>query len=165
MGVSGIQFGTMLHNNSMAWAQSIGLMPVDFWQPTLASQVVASRTGEGMEGQDSQKEPDKKYAVVLTTVDTPEAAERISAALLDAHLAACVQQLAVASSYDWQGQRCQDSEQLLLIKTRAELYAQLEALLLELHPYELPQIIQLPIQTGLPAYLAWLDSCLTAPGQ
>lgn len=106
---------------------------------------------------------DKGYAVVLTTVDSAAAAERLTAALLDARLAACIQQLAVSSTYVWQNERCQGEELLLLIKTRRDLYPQIEALLRTQHPYELPEIIMLPITAALPAYLNWIDET-TASG-
>jgi periplasmic divalent cation tolerance protein len=95
--------------------------------------------------------------LVLTNLPDRAAAERIADALIDQQLAACVNILAPCRSvYRWKGQVQHDEEHPLLIKTTAERYPALEQALRAAHPYELPEIIAVPIERGLPAYLAWV---------
>ena len=95
--------------------------------------------------------------LVLTNCPDAGCAERIAAALIEQRLAACVNILAPARSvYRWQGAVEQADEVPLLIKTTAERYAALEATIRQHHPYEVPEIVALPIDRGLPAYLQWL---------
>ena len=97
-----------------------------------------------------------EFGIVLTTVATPDDARRLADGLLDQRLAACVQTLAIQSAYRWKGAIQREPEQLLLIKTRAALYPAVEAYLRAHHPYELPEIVRLPIAAGSPDYLRWL---------
>lgn len=77
--------------------------------------------------------------------------------LVQSGLAACVNQLdSVTSTYRWAGKLCEDAESLLIIKTSAAAYPQLQRVLTEIHPYELPEIVAVPISTGLPGYLDWI---------
>ena len=95
--------------------------------------------------------------VVLTTCGDPDTARRIASSLVEEGLAACVNILpAVWSVYMWEGEATRDEELLLLAKTDASRYAALERRLLELHPYELPEIIALPVAEGLESYLKWV---------
>jgi periplasmic divalent cation tolerance protein len=95
--------------------------------------------------------------LVLTNLPERAAAERIAAALIDQRLAACVNILAPCRSvYRWKGAVQHDEEHPVLIKTTAERYPALEQALRAAHPYELPEIIAVPIERGLPAYLAWV---------
>lgn len=100
----------------------------------------------------------------LCTCPDAASAARIADALVGERLAACVNVLpGLQSVYRWQGQVERASEVLLLIKTtRARLEA-LSARLVELHPYELPEVLAVDIAGGLPAYLAWIEDA-TAPG-
>jgi periplasmic divalent cation tolerance protein len=96
---------------------------------------------------------------VLTNVPDVETAQRIARELVSQGLAACVNILpGVQSVYRWQGSVEEAHEIPLLIKTSAARYPALEAALKALHPYEIPEIIALPITAGLPAYLAWVAS-------
>lgn len=97
------------------------------------------------------------YCVVLTTAGTEEEARRLAEGLVAGKLAACVQVLPVTSTYIWQGQLHRDPEWLLLIKTTAARYGDVEAFIREHHSYQVPEIVQLPIQRGLAAYLAWVE--------
>lgn len=98
------------------------------------------------------------HHLVLTTVPDGAVAERVARALVEERLAACVNVLPpMASVYRWKGQIESATEQLLLIKTRVGDYAAVERRIRELHPYELPEVIAVPIVAGLAAYLAWLD--------
>jgi periplasmic divalent cation tolerance protein len=95
--------------------------------------------------------------LVLTTLPDSASADAIATHLVAARLAACVNILAPCRSvYRWNGQLEEASEIPLLIKTKSECYAALEQAIREKHPYELPEIIAVPIQRGLPAYLAWV---------
>jgi periplasmic divalent cation tolerance protein len=88
----------------------------------------------------------------------PEAAERLAAALVEEQLAACVNVLpGIQSVYRWQGAVERSAETLLLAKTTSDRYPALETRLRALHPYELPEIIALPIERGLPGYLSWVS--------
>jgi len=95
--------------------------------------------------------------LILCNAPDQACAERIAAALVERRLAACVNILAPCQSvYRWQGQVERATEVPLLIKTTEPCYAGLEAAIRELHPYEVPEIIAIPITAGLPAYLGWL---------
>lgn len=99
------------------------------------------------------------YYVIFTTYPTTEGAHAFATDIIDAGLAACVNILpAMRSIYFWQGQRQEGEETLLIIKTLSERYPEVEALIRSNHPYELPEIIALPISAGLPAYLAWITA-------
>lgn len=108
---------------------------------------------------------------LLVFANCPDAdcAEAIAAALVEARLAACVNVLApVRSVYRWQGAIERADEVPLLIKTTAARYAALEAAIRARHPYAVPEIVAVPIDRGLPAYLRWLadetDETAAAPG-
>jgi periplasmic divalent cation tolerance protein len=95
---------------------------------------------------------------VTTTVATQADAERIAAALVEERLAACVQVAGpIISTYRWHGAIERATEWHCHCKTTRARYPALEARLRELHPYETPEIIALPIVAGLPAYLAWIE--------
>jgi periplasmic divalent cation tolerance protein len=95
--------------------------------------------------------------LVLTNLPDRATAERIADALIGHKLAACVNILAPCRSvYRWKGEVQHDEEHPVLIKTTAERYPALEQALRAAHPYELPEIIAVPIERGLPAYLAWV---------
>jgi periplasmic divalent cation tolerance protein len=98
------------------------------------------------------------YGMVLTTISDPAAGQRLAAGLLEQRLAACVQTLPIQSTYRWQGAIQHEAETLMLIKTRTELYPAVEAYLRAHHPYEVPEILLLPVTAGLPAYLQWLQT-------
>lgn len=98
------------------------------------------------------------YQLVLCTCPDQPTAQRIAEQLVDGELAACVNILpGVQSIYRWQGQRESAQEHLLLIKTARGAYQQLEQTISEHHPYELPEIIAVPICDGLSGYLSWID--------
>ena len=101
--------------------------------------------------------------VVLSTVATPEDAERIARALVERGLAACVNVVpGVTSFYRWKGKLEKDEERLLVIKTRTERLPALQEALVSLHPYEVPEAIALPIEGGHEPYLRWLDENVNA---
>lgn len=101
-------------------------------------------------------------AVLLTLCTCPDdtSAERIATTLVEERLAACVNRLSgLLSIYRWEGQVERASETLLLIKTTEARFAALAERLRALHPYDLPEIIALPIAEGLPEYLHWVSTC------
>jgi len=95
--------------------------------------------------------------LVLTNLPDREAAERLAGALVEQRVAACVNILAPCRSvYRWKGAVQREEEHPVLIKTTAERYPALEAAIRAAHPYELPEVVAVPIERGLPAYLAWV---------
>lgn len=103
--------------------------------------------------------------LVFTNLPDRTAAERLADALLEKRVAACVNILAPCRSvYRWKGAVEHDEEHPMLIKTTAEQYPALEAAIRAGHPYELPEIIAVPIERGLPAYLDWI-AAETASGK
>ena len=94
----------------------------------------------------------------MSTCPDQKTARKIAENLIDAELAACVNILpAGLSIYRWQGKVESAEENLLLIKTYKNNYSQVETMIQNLHPYELPEIIAVPITTGSPEYLGWLS--------
>jgi periplasmic divalent cation tolerance protein len=104
--------------------------------------------------------------VVQTTLPSAEAARAMAEALVDARLAACVQVLAVQSTYRWEGAICKEAEQLLTIKTRRSAWPALAAWMQANHPYAEPELLCLPVLAGAPGYLAWIQAQVvaSAPG-
>jgi periplasmic divalent cation tolerance protein len=95
--------------------------------------------------------------LVLTNVPDRAAAERIAELMVEQKLAACVNILAPCRSvFRWKGAVQHDEEHPVLFKTTGERYAAFEQALRAAHPYELPEIIALPVERGLPAYLDWV---------
>ncbi len=97
------------------------------------------------------------YCVVITTVPDREAAERLAEGILGNRLAACIQMSDIRSCFIWDGGLQREEEVVLTIKTTGKRYAGLEAYIAEYHPYDVPEVIRLPITAGLPGYLSWLD--------
>lgn len=93
--------------------------------------------------------------IILSTAGESEAPV-IARALVEEHLAACVNITGVTSVYWWKGDLCQDREQLLIIKTVRDKVDTTIGRIAELHSYELPEMIVLPITGGYPPYLQWL---------
>jgi periplasmic divalent cation tolerance protein len=95
--------------------------------------------------------------LVLSNLPDREIALEVANRLIERRVAACVNVLAPCTSvYRWQGKTEAASEIPILIKTTAARYPALEQALRELHPYELPEIVAVPIRGGLPGYLAWV---------
>ena len=97
--------------------------------------------------------------IVITTAPDRAVAQKIAHALVEQKLAACVNILAECTSvYRWQGTIETAGEVPLLIKTRAEIYAEVETAIKGLHPYELPEIVAVPVEHGSSDYLAWINA-------
>jgi periplasmic divalent cation tolerance protein len=102
--------------------------------------------------------------VVLTNAPDEALAIKMGAALVEQKLAACVNILGVCRSvYRWQGKVETAREVPLLIKTTRARYAEVEAVIRAMHVYEVPEIIVLPVENGLPAYLDWVRAETAAP--
>jgi periplasmic divalent cation tolerance protein len=100
--------------------------------------------------------PDTGLRVLFTTTPDAEAAHRVARALVEARLAACVSVLTPATSvYRWQGKVETAQEWPLMIKAAAARLPALKEALARLHPYEVPELIALPMVDGLPGYVAW----------
>ena len=100
-------------------------------------------------------DPVQEICVIFSTVP-PSVSAEIARALLDRHLVACVNVTTVRSWYRWKGEFCDDEEHLLILKTRKENTGMVIRELRALHPYEVPEIIAVPVTAGYPPYLAWV---------
>ena len=108
---------------------------------------------------------DHPACIVMTTASTEDEAEALAAAIVEARLAACVQVERVRSFYIWQEKLHREPEWLLLIKTLAARFPELEAFIRERHSYETPEIVQVPMTAGSPDYLRWLGAGSTGLDQ
>ncbi len=101
--------------------------------------------------------------MVYCTCPDPTTATLLAEAAVERGLAACVNQIdAVSSVFRWQGALGRERECLLLAKTTPDAYPALEALWIERHPYELPEVVAVPIAYASEAYLAWIESSVTS---
>ena len=99
------------------------------------------------------------FLLVVCTCPTTSAAAAIATALLEERVAACVNQVpGIKSMYRWEGRIEHDDEVLLLIKTTRQMYPRVEQTIGKLHPYELPEIIGVPLTAGSEAYLHWIKN-------
>lgn len=102
---------------------------------------------------------------VFCTTDTREEAEAIAERLVRGGLAACVQIAGpITSVYRWEGEVARSEEWLLLAKTTAAAFEALEAAVVTMHSYEVPEIVAVPIRAGSEAYLVWLRESVTISG-
>ncbi len=100
---------------------------------------------------------DSDPVVAMTTVADEESARQLSTWMVEHKFAACVTRMKARSTYFWENQLEDTPEILLLIKTTREAYVRLHEALPEQHPYELPELIVLPVVDGAPDYLQWLS--------
>lgn len=98
------------------------------------------------------------YIQVQTMFSSKEDAEKLAQDLVSWKLAACVQVLAAKSTYRWKGRVVKELEWLCLIKTRDDLFAEVAKNIKKVHPYEIPEIVALPIVLGSRDYFDWLGS-------
>ncbi|MEW2353962.1 divalent-cation tolerance protein CutA [Spirillospora sp. NPDC029432] len=106
-----------------------------------------------------------EYVQVQTSIPSREKGLEIARSLIDSNLAACAQVVGpMTSTYRWRGEVRVDEEYLLLIKTPAARYADLEAHVHRMHSYSVAEIISVPINSGLASYLEWMDAETQAPG-
>ena len=99
--------------------------------------------------------PSQEIVLILSTV-LPEQSEALVKVLLGRRLAACVNVMPVRSYYHWKGDVCEDQEHLLIAKTTKTKADRVIAAIKALHPYELPEIIALPVIAGFAPYLEWV---------
>jgi periplasmic divalent cation tolerance protein len=100
-----------------------------------------------------------KHIQVVTTAGTKADAQAIANALVERRLAGCAQIIGpITSTYWWQGEVETAEEWLCVIKSRQDLYERLEAAIREVHPYDVPEILAVPVIAGSKDYLRWLDS-------
>jgi periplasmic divalent cation tolerance protein len=98
------------------------------------------------------------HVVAFSTVARAEDAERIAHALVEQRVAACVNIVSgITSVYRWKGRLEKDEERLLVIKTRRDRIEALRLALLAVHPYEVPELVVLPVEAGHLPYLTWID--------
>jgi periplasmic divalent cation tolerance protein len=101
--------------------------------------------------------------ICLSTCPDAGTAAKIARALVEERLAACVNRVpGIPSIYRWEGRIHEDAEVLLVIKTTRERFDALHTRLVQLHPYEVPELVAVEITDGLPAYLAWLAHATAA---
>ena len=95
--------------------------------------------------------------LVFTTLPTADAAVALARTLVEERLVACGNIVpAIRSIYRWEGKLQDENEVLLLLKTRAEHLERLKARILELHPYEIPEMLAVPVEAGYRGYLEWI---------
>lgn len=100
-----------------------------------------------------------EYIQIFTTVEKREDAEKIAKTVVERRLAGCVQVLGpIKSTYWWKGDIETAEEWLCIIKSKKNLYTEIEKAIKEIHPYETPEIIAIPIIAGYEGYLKWLDN-------
>lgn len=100
------------------------------------------------------------YGIVLVTASSKDEADSIAQAIIEEYLGACVNIMPINSLYRWQGKICQEEEWQLMIKTDLRLFERLKSKIKELHSYDVPEIIALPMTKGSQAYLHWMQENL-----
>ncbi len=97
--------------------------------------------------------------LVFTTLPNSDKAADLARALVEERLAACANLIpAIRSIYRWEGKLQDENEVLVLLKTRSENVERLKARILELHPYEVPEVLAVPVESGYQAYLDWISA-------
>jgi periplasmic divalent cation tolerance protein len=100
-----------------------------------------------------------EHIVAFSTLGSEEEAVPLAKTLVERGLVACVNVLpGVRSFYSWEGRLADDREVLLIMKTRSERWEALSAAIEELHPYDVPELISLPLHKGAASYLSWVDA-------
>ncbi len=97
------------------------------------------------------------YCIVITTCAEKKEADHLASHLTEGKLAACVQINKITSYYTWKGKVHNETEYRLIIKTKVKFYKKIEQCIKDIHRYEVPEIIRIPVQTGLKEYLDWID--------
>jgi len=101
---------------------------------------------------------DRSEQIVVLVTIPPDRAAEMARTLVEERLVACASIIpGVRSIYSWKGEVCDDGESLMVLKTRAELFDALRERVVSLHPYEVAEVIALPIVAGNPPYLGWLE--------
>ena len=114
--------------------------------------------------QQAEVRPHPEYVIVLTTLPPDHDAAALARTLVDEHLAACVNiQTEMESVYWWKGRVEQERERQIVIKTRAARVDDLVARVGQLHPYEVPEVLVIPVLAGSDAYLGWVSAATEPP--
>ena len=103
------------------------------------------------------------HIIVQVSAGSVEEARKIAHAVIERKLVACAQFFPIHSVYTWEGNVESDDEQLILMKTRRDVYSELEACIQDVHCYDVPEILAVPVVAGSQAYLSWIDE-MVAPG-
>lgn len=98
-----------------------------------------------------------EYGIVTTTTDSKENAEAITQSLLEKRLVACVQSFTIQSTYHWEGKITDSEEILLQMKTKRTLFEKIQTVIAQLHAYDVPEILMVPLTEANSPYLQWLD--------
>lgn len=99
---------------------------------------------------------DNKYIIITTTFENKEEANKIIEILLEERLVSCCQLSNIESSYQWKGKIEHTNELLLQMKSKKELFKEIEKVILENHSYETPQLVAYDIVDGFKEYLDWI---------
>ena len=97
------------------------------------------------------------FCIITTTTDSHENADAITGQLLEKKLVACVQSSTIQSAYHWQGEITRSEEILLQLKTKRDLFQSIQKEIENLHTYDVPEIIMLPLEGANEAYLQWIE--------
>lgn len=100
------------------------------------------------------------YCIIMTSCASAQIKDKITNALLKNKLAACIQSQIINSSYLWQGKITKNQEELLMIKTKINLYEKIAKLIRDNHDYQIPEIIAIPIIAGDSKYFSWIEEIL-----
>ena len=98
-----------------------------------------------------------EYSIIISTFADKESAKSTAKLLVEQQLAACVQMFPIESVYLWKDEICEDDEVVLFIKSKTNLFDKILTIIKTNHPYDVPEIVQIPITDGLPDYLRWID--------
>jgi periplasmic divalent cation tolerance protein len=98
-----------------------------------------------------------EYCIAMTTLEDEDSASRLARALVEAQLVACAQLADIRSTFRWGGAVEEAKEVLLLMKTRTSVYERLQQFVRDNHPYDVPEILQIPVTTGYGPYLSWVN--------
>ena len=99
-----------------------------------------------------------EYIQIFTTTENKKDAEKIAKEVVEKRLAACAQVLGpIESTYWWEGEVEKTKEWLCIMKSRNDLYGELEKAIKGIHPYDVPEILAIPVISGNPGYLQWVD--------
>ena len=103
-----------------------------------------------------------EYCIAMTTLEDEASASRLARSVVEAKLAACVQLMHIRSTFSWEGRVEDAAEVLVLMKTRADVYERLQQFICDNHPYDVPEILQIPVTSGYGPYLSWVKDNTTA---
>ena len=98
-----------------------------------------------------------QYSIIFVTVGNDLEAKNIARKLVEESIAACVGMIPQKSIYSWKGEIIEDSEVLLIIKTRKDMFNHLKETVLSIHSYEVPEIVRIEIREGHQPYLQWIE--------